>query len=119
MIELIIGLAILGFGISLCFQNETFEFFCILITILSIIFLMIHITIWLSSTYRYEIHIFERNSFIESLETARVNKNNIELASISKDIIEYNKDLAILKFENTGILDCYIDDRILKLKPIK
>jgi hypothetical protein len=119
MIELIIGLGILGFGISLCFQNETFEFFGILINILSIIFLMMHIPIWLSSTYRYEMHIVERNSFIESLETARVNKNNIELASISKDILEYNKKLAILKYENTGFLDCYIDDRLIELKPIK
>jgi len=119
MIELIIGLAILGFGISLCFQNETFEFFGILITILSIIFLMIHIPTWLLASHKYEIHIVERNSFIESLETARVNKNNIELASISKDIIEYNKKLAILKYENTGFLDCYIDDRLIELTPIK
>jgi len=119
MIELIIGLGILGFGISLCFQNETFEFFGILITILSIIFLMIHIPIWSSSNYRYEMHIVERNSFIESLQNARENKNNIELASISKEIIEYNKKLAILKYENTGFLDCYIDDRMLLLKPIK
>jgi hypothetical protein len=56
---------------------------------------------------------------IESLETARENKNNIELASITKDIIEYNKNLAILKFEDDGFLDIYIDDRILLLKPIK
>ena len=120
MIELIIGLAILGFGISLCLcLNETFEFFGILIIVLSIMFLIVHLPIWLSSSYRYEMHIVERNSFIESLETARINKNNIELASISKDIIEYNKKLAILKYDNNGFLDCYIDDRIIELKSVK
>lgn len=74
---------------------------------------------WLSVNYRYEMHIAERNSFIESLKVARLNKNSIELAAISKDIIEYNKDLAVTKFENQGLFDCYIDDRFMDLKPIK
>ena len=64
-------------------------------------------------------HIIERNSFIESLENARENKNNIELASITKEIIDYNKELAMLKYQNNGFLDCYIDDRIMDLKTIK
>ena len=118
MIGLLIGLGILGFGISLCFYKNS-EFFGILISVLIIIFLMIHIPTWLCSSYKYQMHLTERNSFIESLQTARANKNSIELASISKDIIEYNKNLAILKFENKGLLDCYIDDRIIELKPIK
>ena len=64
-------------------------------------------------------HIIERNSFIESLEIARSNKNSIELAAISKDIIKYNKDLAVMKYKNEGFMDCYIDDRFMDLKPIK
>jgi hypothetical protein len=118
MIQLIIGLAILGFGISLCFYQNS-EFFGILISVLTFLFLMIHIPTWLLASHKYERHIVERNSMIESLENARLNKNNIELASITKDIIEYNKDLAILKFEDDGFFDVYIDDRMLLLKPIK
>jgi hypothetical protein len=118
MIELIIGLCILGFGISLCFYENS-EFFGILISVLTFLFLMIHIPTWLLASHKYERHIVERNSMIESLENARLNKNNLELTSILKDIIEYNKNLAILKYENTGFLDCYIDDRFIELKSIK
>jgi lipopolysaccharide export LptBFGC system permease protein LptF len=118
MIELLIGISVFGFGITLCIK-ETYDFFGIGICVLTFVFLLMHIPTWLSASYRYERHIVERNSMIESLETARQNKNNIELASITKDIIEYNKNLAILKFQDDGFLDVYIDDRMLLLKPIK
>ena len=118
MIELLIGLGILGFGIILCIK-ETYDFFGNLICVLTFIFLVIHIPMWLSANYRYEIHIVKRNSFIESLENARLNNNKLELATISKEIIEYNQRLALLKYDNNGILDCYIDDRFVNLKPIK
>lgn len=118
MIQILIGLGIFGFGASLCIK-ETYDFFGIIICVLTFVFLLIHTPLWLSSSYRYEIHLVKRNSFIESLENARQTKNNIELAAISKDIIEYNKNLALLKYDNTGILDCYIDDRFINLKPIK
>jgi uncharacterized ion transporter superfamily protein YfcC len=118
MIELLIGLCVLGFGISLC-MKELYELIGVAICIFTFIYLLIHIPTWLLASHKYERHIVERNSMIESLETARENKNNIELASITKDIIEYNKNLAILKFEDDGFLDIYIDDRILLLKPIK
>ena len=118
MIELIIGLGILGFGISLCFY-EAYEFFGILISVLTFLFILFHTPTWLLASHKYKMHIVERNSFIESLENARENKNNIELASITKEIIDYNKELAMLKYENNTFLDCYIDDRIMDLKAIK
>ncbi|CAB4136541.1 hypothetical protein UFOVP309_27 [uncultured Caudovirales phage] len=118
MIGLLLGLAILGFGISLCIYENT-EGFGILISILTSLFLLIHIPMCLGSSYKYDRNLVERNSFIESLKNARLNNNNYELAAISKDIFQYNKELAILKYENNGILDCYIDDRYLNLKPIK
>lgn len=118
MIQILIGLGIFGFGVYLCIK-ETYDFFGIMICVLTFVFLLIHTPFWLSRNYRYETHLVKRNSFIESLENARQTKNNIELASITKDIIEYNKDLALLKYDNTGILDCYIDDRFINLKPIK
>ena len=118
MIELIIGLGILGFGISLC-MKELYELIGVAICIFTFIYLLIHIPTWLLASHKYERHIVERNSMIESLENARLNKNNLELTSILKDIIEYNKNLAILKYENTGFLDCYIDDRFIELKSIK
>lgn len=100
-------------------DNDNYFFLSIPIIIFSILLLILHIPTVLSVNYRYEMHIVERNSFIESLEIARSNKNSVELAAISKDIIEYNKDLAVMKYENKGLFDCYIDDRFMDLKPIK
>jgi hypothetical protein len=101
------------------FDNNDLELLSIPIIALSILLLFFHTLSWLTVNYRYEMHIVKRNSFIESLQIARSNKNSIELAAISKDIIEYNKDLAVKKFENQGLLDCYIDDRFMDLKPIR
>ena len=120
MITFLILLAFLIIGIGLTFSgNIDLEILSIPIISLSIALLIFHTPAWLSTDYRYEMHIAKRNSFIESLEIARLNKNNIELAAISKDIIEYNKDLAVKKFENKGIFGCYIDDRFMDLKPIR
>ena len=120
MIVFLILVCFFIIGIVLTFSNNLdLEILSIPIIVLSIALLIFHIPSWLSVNYRYEMHIVERNSFIESLEIARSNKNSIELAAISKDIIEYNKDLAVTKYENQGFLDCYIDDRFMDLKPIK
>lgn len=118
MTGILIGIFILIVSIILCIY-ETYDFFGGIFGILSFIFLLIHTPGYLTKNLRYELHIVERNSFIESLKNARLHKNNIELASVYKDIIDYNKNLAILKYNNKGIFDCYIDDRINELKPIK
>jgi len=117
MIGLIIGLAILIFGIVLCFKD--FDFLGIIFSILSLLFLLLHIPTWLFSSYDYELTVTERNSIIETLEVARAKENNLELTAITKEIVEFNKKLAKGKYNNTTILDCYIDNRIMNLKPIK
>ena len=118
MIGLLIALAFIALGIFLCIY-QTFDFIGMGFIIFSLIFLMIHLPCWLCSSYKYEMHLVERNSFIESLNNARLNDNKLELAAISKDIFQYNKDLAVLQYENKGLLDPYIDDKIMNLKPIK
>ena len=118
MIGLFIALGFIALGIFLCFY-ENYDFAGAFFIIFSLIFLMTHLPCWLASSYRYERRLVERNSFIESLNNARLNDNKLELAAISKDIFQYNKDLAVLQYENKGLLDCYIDDRIINLKPIK
>jgi len=118
MIGLLIALVFITLGVFLCIY-ETYDFFGIFIIVLSLLFLMIHLPCWLCSSYKYEMHLVERNSFIKSLNNARLNDNKYELAAISKDIFQYNKDLAVLQYENKGLLDSYIDDRIMDLKPIK
>ena len=120
MITFLVLVCFLIAGIVLTFsENIDYEILSIPIISFSLALLIFHTPSWLSINYRYQMHIVERNSFIESLEIARSNKNTIELAAISKDIIEYNKDLAVTKYENQGFLDCYIDDRFMDLKPIK
>jgi hypothetical protein len=118
MIGLFIALGFIALGIFLCFY-ETYDFAGMCFIIFSLIFLMIHVPCWLAKGHRYERHLVERNSFIESLNNARLNDNKYELAAISKDIFQYNKDLAVLQYENKGLLDPYIDERIMNLKPIK
>lgn len=117
MIGLIIGLLFFIAGIFLLMYE--WEFLGVIFCVLSFVFLLFHVPTWLLSERKYQRHIVERNSFIESLENARLNNNKFELAAISKDIFEYNKNLAILKYENGTLLDCYVDDRFLELKPIK
>lgn len=117
MIGLIIGLLIFVAGIFLLMY--AWDFFGGVFCVLSFVFLLFHVPTWLLSAHKYEMHIVERNSFIESLENARLNNNKFELAAISKDIFEYNKKLALKKYENGTLFDCYVDDRFLELKPIK
>lgn len=120
MITFLILVFIFIIGIILPnYLDEDYEILSILITATCTALLLFHTPTWLSVNYRYQMHIVKRNSFIESLEIARSNKNSIELAAISEDIIEYNKELAVTKYENQGFLDCYIDDRFMDLKPIR
>ena len=72
------------------------------------------------SGYEYEKFVVERNSFVESLEYARKKGNEIELASITREVSEWNKQLASSKYDNTVfLLSNYIDNRIQTLDPIR
>jgi len=118
MVGLIIGLLIFVIGLLLLIFLH-WEFLGTLFCVLSFVFILFHTPTWLLAERKYELTVIERNSIIETLEVARAKENNLELASITKEIIEFNKELAMWQYNNSTELDCYIDDRIMNLKPIK
>ena len=73
-----------------------------------------------TSSYNFKKFKIQRDSFEQTLKTARENGNPIETAAIVKEVSNWNIELASAKFDNTiFLLDEYIDDRIESLEPIK
>jgi len=100
--------------------NSNYEFLGIIIACTAWIYWILHIVFWLTSSYDYEKFVVERNSFVESLEYARKNGNEIELASITREVSEWNKQLASSKYDNTVfLLSDYVDNRVQTLDPIR
>ena len=81
---------------------------------------MIHILYCSLASYKYHKFIIEREAFIETLEYARKNQSQFELASITREVSKWNQRLGSLKYDNTiFLLKDYIDDRVMILEPIK
>ena len=94
--------------------------FSLLVAILSSILLIIHIVFFAIKPYTYGEFAARRSSFEQTLGNARINGNQYEIATIVRDIADWNIELASLQYSNsTDFLDQYIDDRIETLKPIK
>ena len=79
-----------------------------------------HFAVLLFVKYDYEKFLNKRNAFQQTLIEARENGREIESAAILQNVAEWNIDLAEYQYDNTTwLLDQYIDDRIMSLKPIK
>jgi hypothetical protein len=113
----IILLALIIIGIVLFVNNEPFG---VLLCGFSSVYLLTHLFLWGLASYQYNIFVVKRKAFVETLKTARENKRNYELAAISREVSEWNQDLAQAKYQNSiFILKDYIDDRVEKLHPIR
>jgi cell division protein FtsB len=56
----------------------------------------------------------------ETIDQSRQNKaSDIERAALTKEIANYNKDLAEVKYWNDSIFDIYVPDDLANLKPLK
>lgn len=120
MLILIILLFLLILGIILTNHIYNFEFPGLLITVVSGIYLFVHVLCWSLASYDYDQFVVKRQAFVETLEYARKNENSFELAAISREISEWNQKLASLQYDNNVfLLKDYIDDRIITLEPIR
>jgi predicted ferric reductase len=100
--------------------NDHIEFLGTLIAIVSVLYLIFHILLWSFSSVNYNLFVTRRQAFAETLERARQDNNSLELASISREISEFNQILAQLKYENSlFFLQDYVDDRFMDLEPIR
>ena len=91
----------------------------LLIIIVSVI-AIIHFTEVFIASYNYEKWVYEREAFIETIEYSRDNQDRFEKAAITKEIAEWNKELAAAKYKNkTLYFDVYYDDRVDELEYIK
>lgn len=123
MITLIILIAIVLIGILLVTKSKYHDDKDVLgvgmIFIFGIAFVF-HCSCYFFTVYNYKLIVSERNSFEQTLTQSRLSNNNYEAATILKEVIEWNKGLAKLKYQNSTLfLDQYIDDRIDELQPIK
>ncbi len=91
-----------------------------IISMISGIYLILHIVGWSVSSYSYNVFLVKRNAFVETLKEARKGKNQFEVAAITKDVSEWNQKLAEAKYDNNiFLLKDYVDDRVINLQPIK
>lgn len=52
-------------------------------------------------------------------QSRQVKGSDIERAALTKEIADYNKDLAEVKYWNNSIFDIYTPDELANLKPLK
>jgi uncharacterized membrane protein len=121
IMELFIILSVLFLlGIFIVKKTYDYEFLGIIICVCSGVYLLIHLLLWSISSYEYNKFVTERKAFVETLEYARKNESQFELASITREVSEWNKQLAALKYDNNVFfLKDYIDDRVMSLEPIR
>lgn len=82
-------------------------------------YLIIHIAFWSTASYNYNVAVVKRAAFISTLDYARKNNNPIEIAAITKEISDFNQDLAESQYNATVfIIKDYTDERMLTLQPI-
>lgn len=118
MIITIALLALIGIGIYLIHLEV--DLLGILLSAIFFLYLIVHLLCWSLSSYDYNIFVEKRNSFVETLEYARENESKFELASITRDVSEWNQKLATFKYQNKlFLLKDYVDDRMMDLEPIK
>ena len=87
---------------------------------MSLILLFLHSLAYFTANYNYGLFVAERDAFEETLKEARENGSEYEIAAITKDVAEWNRALAELKYSNkTLFFDQYVDDGIELLEPIK
>ena len=119
MITLIIAVLILVAAIFLL-RTYDYDLLGLIVIIFDSLFLFFHIVSLLLLTYDYELFVVKKESFQRTLSESRLNSRELESATILKEVVEWNKDLAERKYNNTTLFfDQYYDDRIMELEPIK
>jgi len=120
MIIFLILIALTSAGLLITYKSYDYDIIGLIMSMIFGCYLIMHTIMWSVSSYGYEIFMVKRQAFVETLKYARENKNMLELASITKDISEWNQKLYEAKYDNNVfLLKDYIDDRVESLEPIK
>jgi len=107
-------------GIFIVKKSYDYELLGIIIFVCSGFYLLIHILLWSIASYEYNKFSTKRKAFVETLQYARENESKFELASITREVSEWNQQLASSKYDNSVfLLKDYVDDRISSLEPIR
>jgi len=116
---IILVLTFLG-GLAQIKRSYDKEYIGAIVMIISGIYLCLHTIGWSLSSYKFNKYVTEREAFVETLEFARKNNSQIELASLAREISVWNRGLAKIKYDNNFfLLEAYIDNRIMTLEPIR
>lgn len=119
MITLLILIVLLAISIYLL-GNWEYELLGSIIFSVSMLGLIIHSMFFFTAGYNYGLFVEKRNAFEQTLIEARKNGSDYETAAISKEVAQWNQQLAEYKYDNKhAFLGQYVDDRIESLKPIK
>lgn len=121
MILTIILILIIAAGLLFnYFADYGFSLYGFLMVNIGSVMLIIHIICCSISSYNYDLFVTKRDAFELTLNNSRENGNELEAATIIRDVSKWNQKLASLKHNNSTLFfDPYIDDRINDLTPIK
>lgn len=109
----------MSIGIYITKKSYNYGGYGLILSILSGIYLVLHVIMWSIASYEYEVFVAKRNAFVETLTKARKNNNVVELAAITKEISEWNQQLSVAKYNLTVfMIKDYTDKRISDLQPI-
>ena len=107
-------------GFLIVKKSYDYEVLGIIICFCSGFYLLMHVLFWSLSSYDFNKFVTKREAFVETLKYARKNESQFELASITREVSEWNQQLASSKYDNNVfLLKDYVDDRISTLEPIR
>jgi hypothetical protein len=115
---ILLGLTILGIVVTI--KSYDYEFLGVIIALIAGFYLIFHTLFCSLASYNYNKFVTKRQAFVETLQYARKNESKFELASITREVSEWNQQLASSKYDNNVfLLKDYVDDRISSLEPIR
>jgi len=107
-------------GIVVAMRSYDFELLGGILALCAGFYLIFHTLFWSLASYDYNKFVTKRQAFVETLQYARKNESKFELASITREVSEWNQQLASSKYDNSVfLLKDYVDDRISSLEPIR
>lgn len=120
MIIAVVLIVLIAIGVYIAYKLYGYETWGVILQFVAGIYFLIHIIFIIMAPIEYRTISAKREAFVETLEAARQSARELEAAAILKEIVEWNSQLAMRKVVNSyWLLDDYVDDRLLLLKPIK
>lgn len=117
---IILSILTIALFISLYIAYKNGGLLTIIISMLIGMYLVIHVVLWSIAGYDYGKFVSKRAAFVETLENARRGDHPMEVAAITKEVSEWNEELAERKYNlSIFLLHNYVDKRTNNLEPIK